>query len=118
MHQLSLERRTGYGYETDIEGALKATELRFHQVIEQTTADSKSEKVISLDELAENARKIIEAQDELGRWVVHQDKFRKEVQGKRWNGEYRTEDRISSALFNHSVETLCQFLEMYKNSTK
>ena len=68
-----------------------------------------------LNELTTNVQKIIKSQDKKGRWIVHEDKFRKQVTGKRWNGEYRLEDRISSALFNSNVEVLCKFLESYKS---
>lgn len=114
LHQLSLERSTGYGYETDIEDALAAAELRFQQVSGQVEVAPKPDPDVAIKELAANVKKIIEDQDNVGRWVVKKDKFRKEVKGKRWNGEYRIEDRISSALFNHNVGVLCEYLELYK----
>ena len=114
LHHLSLERRTGYGYETDLEERLSAAELRFKQVTSLATVAPKPGQKATAQELAPNVQEIIKNQDELGRWIVHQDQFRKQVQGKRWNGEYRTEDRISSALFNKNVEVLCEFLEAYK----
>jgi hypothetical protein len=115
LHQLSLERRTGYGYETDLTDALAAVELRFQQASGQAAATPDIDQEATIEELAADVREIIKSQDKLGRWVVHQDQFRKEVRGKRWNGEYREEDRISSALFNHNVGVLCEFLELYKN---
>ena len=114
LQLLSLERRTGYGYEVDLNKALATVELRFLQVTGQETATKKSNQEINIEELAANVREIIRTQDNLGRWIVFQDKFRKEVEGKTWDGEYRVEDRISSALFNHNVEVLCTFLETYK----
>ncbi len=116
VEQLSLERSTGYGYETDIKEALDAVELRFKQVSDPTTSAPKVDPMTALKDLAANAREIIKNQDKLGRWIVHQDRFRKQVQGKRWDGEYRLEDRISSALFNHNVGVLCEFLEVYRIS--
>jgi len=68
--------------------------------------------------LAESVEKIIENQDEQGRWVVHNDKFRKGTPGYKWQGEYRYEDRISSALFNRNVAVLCEFLELVNNGTQ
>ncbi|MCP3932729.1 MAG: hypothetical protein GY705_26965 [Bacteroidetes bacterium] len=114
LHQLSLERSTGYGYEVDIEEALAEAESRFDQTSDFTTADPKPDRVSTKKQLAPNVRKIIQSQDKTGRWIVHQDKFRKEVFGKRWNGEYRIEDRISTALFNHNMKVLCTFLEACK----
>lgn len=113
LHQLSLERRTGYGYETDLTNALNAVELRFQKVSNRVSATEKINRNNEIKKLTTDVRQIIKEQDTLGRWIVHQDKFRKEVQGRRWNGEYRTEDRISSALFNRNVEIICNFLELY-----
>lgn len=115
LHQLSLERSTGYGYEVNLKEALDAVELRFQQVSDQTAAAPEFDQETTLKELAANVREIIKNQDKLGRWIVHQDQFRKQVQGKRWDGEYRVEDRISSALFNQNVRALCEFLELYKH---
>jgi len=115
LQQLSLERSTGYNYEVNLKEALDAVELRFHQVSDQAIAASKFDTATKLIELAADVLKIIEDQDKMGRWIVHQDQFRKEVEGKIWNGEYRIEDRISSALFNRNVGVLCAFLEAYKS---
>jgi len=115
LHQLSLERRTGYGYEVNLEKALAEVELRFQQVSNQTVSAPEIDKESTIKKIAANVREIIKSQDKMGRWIVHQDQFRKEVRGKRWNGEYRIEDRISSALFNENVEALCEFLEAYKS---
>jgi len=117
LHQLSLERSTGYGYEMDLKEALDAAELRFLQVSDRVDAAQKPDQEAMINELAANVREIIKNQDKMGRWIVHQDQFRKEVRGKRWNGEYRVEDRISSALFNHHVGVLCEFLEMYNDQS-
>ena len=116
LHQLSLERRTGYGYETDIKEALEAVEIRYMQVIGQVEKAPENHGT-KLNELAASVLNIINSQDDMGRWIVHDDKFRKEVQGNKWNGEYRVEDRISSALFNQSIGILCTFLEEYRNFT-
>jgi len=116
VQQLSLERRTGYGYEVDLSNAIEAAEKRFQQVSNPDSNGPKAEQP-SLNELAANAKKIIQNQDDLGRWVVHNDKFRKEISVQKWNGEYRVEDRISSALFNRNVDALCDFLEAYKSSS-
>jgi hypothetical protein len=115
LHKLSLERRTGYGYETDLIESLKAVELRFQQVKDKITTPSKYEDEAYVADLIKMTRGVIDAQDKQGRWVVHQDKFRKEISVQKWNGEYRVEDRISSALFNNNLTVLCEFLEFYKN---
>ena len=115
VQQLSLERSTGYGYETDIKHALDAAEKRYLQIIGQAPEDPKPEPAIVINQLAVDVQEIIKNQDELGRWIVNNDKFRKEIQGNSWNGEYRIEDRISSALFNKNVEVLCKFIDTYKD---
>jgi len=114
VQQLSLERSTGYGYEVDIQTALDAVELCFLQVSDQADAVPEPDQEKAINELAVDVREIISNQDNMGRWIDYNDQFRKEVQGKRWNGEYRIEDRISSALFNHNLGVLCEFLEVYK----
>lgn len=115
VKELSLERSTGYGYETDIQDALNAAELRYLQAMGKAPETPTPDQTTAIKELAEIVQDIIKNQDEKGRWIVHQDKFRKEVPCKRWNGEYRIEDRISSALFNRNAGVLCEFLEMYED---
>jgi Pectic acid lyase len=113
VEQLSLERRTGYGYETDLQDALEAVELRYQQVIDKTAEAPKPEQATTIQEQVFAVRGIINSQDKSGRWIVYQDKFRKDGLGGKWNGEYRIEDRISSALFNKNVAVLCEFLEKH-----
>jgi len=115
LQQLSLERRTGYAYEVNLQEALEAVELRLYHVTNPDIAHPEIDMEVKLIELAADVREIIKNQDKMGRWIVHQDQFRKEVQGKVWNGEYRIEDRISSSLFNRNVGVLCAFLEAYKD---
>lgn len=114
MDELSLERSSGYGYETDIKAALGAAELRYLQAIGKVETKSKPDVSNAIKELSSNVHTIINSQDEKGRWVSYQEKFKKQGRGM-WNGEYRVEDRISSALFNKNVGALCEFLEMYKD---
>jgi len=114
VEQLSLERSTGYGYENDIKDALDKAENRYLQVTDQIEEAPKPTPANVVNQLADNVQEIIKRQDDLGRWIVSQDRFRKEVPGT-WNGEYRIEDRISSAVFNHNVDVLCRFLKAYKS---
>jgi len=119
---LSLERRTGYGYQVNLEGRLSALKTRYASVLELEAKafpaelpdnSSIQDKQKRLDTLAKQVRAIVDAQDPSGRWITHQDKFRKEISVQKWKGEYRIEDRISSAVFNQQVNTLCEFLELY-----
>ncbi len=113
LQDLSLERRTGYGYETDLQEALEAAELRFQQISHPGDAAMKQDQEPGMKELEEKVRQIIQDQDKSGRWIAQRDKFRKQFQDRKWDGEYRVEDRISSALFNYNVALLCEFLERY-----
>lgn len=114
LHQLSLERRTGYGYENNLSGMLEQTENRYLEAIGQLQKVPGKQAEELLKELFPKVQEIIQTQDELGRWIVHQNKFRKEISVQKWNGEYRVENRISCALFNRNVELLCEFLKLYK----
>ena len=114
VQELSLERRTGYGYEVDLGKALETVDKRFQQVNNPENTNAKTDQP-SLDELAGNAKEVVQNQDDMGRWVVRDDKFRRDISVQKWNGEYRIEDRISSALFNRNINMLCDFLESYKS---
>jgi hypothetical protein len=114
LQELSLERSTGYGYEVNLQYALDKAEIRYLQVSDPAFKVPEADKEAVLNNLAIEVSEIIKAQDHMGRWIVHQDQFRKEVRGRRWDGEYRVEDRISTALFNQNVAILCEFLELYE----
>jgi hypothetical protein len=93
---------------------LDATEQLYLQAIGKVPKPEKPKADEMLKELAPKVQEILKNQDEQGRWIVKNDKFRKGTPGYQWNGEYRYEDRISSALFNQNVAVLCEFLELYK----
>lgn len=121
LEELSLERRTGYSYEQDLSAPLAAARSRFEGIAEASFAafpasesapPSREALLAKRESLAASVREIIAAQDAQGRWISVQDRFRKEVPGQIWNGEYRTEDRISSAVFNRNVGVLCAFLAL------
>ena len=120
IEELSLERRTGYGYQIDIAEALMAAEHRFNQLTGTSGSDDsrarrKASGKTELDRLKSEVKEILQAMDAQGRWIVEDDKFRAETPDQRWNGEYRFEDRISSALFNRNIAALCAFLEKHKS---
>lgn len=116
LEELSLERRTGYGYENDLRQALQDVKDRFYEIRDMSIGTFphrvKSKKQVNQDALMLRIKEIIASQDELGRWISYKDKFRKRVPGERWNGAYRFEDRISSEVFNTHVATLCEFIEL------
>lgn len=111
LEELSLERRTGYGYEVDISEKLKSVEILYHKYLSSGVSEEGPKVEKDFQQLFDEVKEIIATQDESGRWIVKKDKFRKNDPGYNWNGEYRFEDRISSALFNHNVGVLCEFLE-------
>ncbi len=122
--ELSLERRTGYGYEQDLSERLEQVTKRFEEVSrlgrgevpqEERNTPEKAEIIERLSELESELNEVVDSQDQMGRWVVRNDRYRKIVPGKSWTGEYETKDRISSALFNRNVGLLCEFLELLES---
>ncbi|MCB0631750.1 MAG: pectate lyase [Saprospiraceae bacterium] len=115
LEQLSLERRSGYAYEVDLSGALARAEARYQVLIQGgETSPGETAAENDMEELVARVQQIIQVQDEEGRWVARQNRFRRDLPVAEWNGEYRVEDRISSALFNYNVSVLCMFLERYR----
>ncbi len=120
VEELSLERRTGYGYETDLTAALENARARFEMVRDlpinhfpyQHNPEDKAQQQMRSRELEPILIKVMKAQDNQGRWIVRADQFRRHMPAQKWDGEYRREDRISSALFNDNVALLCEYLEL------
>ena len=119
--ELSLERRTGYGYEVDLFERLLAAKARYQEVIDlgadgylkkENTRPSQSSIKKRLAALAPQVRRILAAQDEQGRWLTKNDRFKKHTPGKRWNGEYEVMDRISSRVFINNINVLCEFVRL------
>ncbi len=116
--ELSEERRTGYGYEVDITASLSAAQDRFERIGSSDISEFPSLDPSRANKLDNEERKRLEKevvqilanQDELGRWVSYQDRFKVSEPGKRWSGDYRLADRISSKVFNDHIATLCQYL--------
>ena len=121
---LSVERRTGYGYENDLSRGLEAVIKRFNEVkelgrekyLEKTNKPlTNAEKIEKLKGLEPDVRKIISSMDEKGRWIS-KDKYRFRTPGQRgWTGEYKVRDRISSRLFNSNINQLCDYIELAKS---
>lgn len=119
--ELSTERRTGYGYEQDLSQSLQQAEQRFERIKalgrdqflqEQNRALSKQEISAKIKALEPIVQKITASQDELGRWITKNERYKKNVIGALWNGEYVVKDRISSAVFNKNVGILCEFIKL------
>jgi hypothetical protein len=58
---------------------------------------------------------IIAAQDKRGRWITHNDRYKKRIPGRLWDGEYEVRDRLSSAVFIGNVDKLCRFLKLFQD---
>lgn len=121
VDELSIERRTGYGYEVNLYERLLATKERFEvvqdkgasaylEVLNAPLSDQEREK--QFQERAPGVQKIISSLDEQGRWITTNDRFKKYTPDYRWNGEYEIKDRISSAVFINNVNELCDFIEL------
>lgn len=111
--ELHIERRTGYGYETDLSGRLEQVKRRFAGIKDKQAKESPRVDRGSLERLVPKIKAVVKAQDGQGRWINRNDRFKRQVKGKRWNGEYDVKDRISSAVFIRNVNRLCEFLEYY-----
>ncbi len=125
---LHLERRTGYAYETNLESAIEAGEIRYLKAINLEYEDfkqyespvlSKSEIAERLMELSSAVMEILETQDPSGAWITPNDRFKTSMpKGVRWNGQYTVMDRISSAVFNQNTAILCEYIELSKQLEK
>ncbi|MCK5456071.1 MAG: hypothetical protein KAI45_03025, partial [Melioribacteraceae bacterium] len=122
LEELSLERRTGYGYETDLESKLEAVITKFEKVQrigakrfleEKNRPLTNAELMSELESIKPQIMEIMKSQDAKGRWVTKNDRYRKEILHTKWNGEYIIKDRVKSSEFNSNVNMLCYYLELY-----
>jgi hypothetical protein len=117
---LSPERFTGYGYESDLTDLLNKTTERYKNVIVKENKSNTSlpekpfreELLKQKSELEDSVIIIISSQDEMGRWITKNDKYKKTIPKKKWNGQYIIKDRISSAVFNKYINTLCNYIRV------
>jgi hypothetical protein len=122
LEDLHPERRTGYGYQSDLQSLLEESTIRYEKALklgnkglwkEEYPVLTKEQIEKRLKDISTNVRKILEEQDKSGAWITKNDKFKKKMpSGERWNGQYLTMDRISSSVFNKNVAILCEFLEL------
>lgn len=109
MADLSLERRTGYGYETDLAEALEKARERMKHL--RMGSESTEPAGTRSGQLLAQAIHAIETLDETGRWITRGDNYKVYRQGETWDGEYAVSDRLSSAVFIENVDLLCDFLD-------
>ncbi|MBN2007871.1 hypothetical protein JW960_00840 [candidate division KSB1 bacterium] len=112
VKELHVERSTGYGYETDISVELAMAKRQFSDLQKGEKRKSTSKwPELSDEELTKRVKKIIKLQDNLGRWVTKDDRFKNIKPGIRWDDEYIVMDRISGHVFNRNMNLLCEYLE-------
>ncbi|MCB1121138.1 MAG: hypothetical protein KJT03_06300 [Verrucomicrobiae bacterium] len=115
--ELSTDRRYGYGYETDLSAGLEKAKKRFDslwnrgQDLDDGNNPMNKEWFMNLER---RVKEIIDAQDSKGRWVTEKDRFKKRIPGQRWNGEYVEMDRISSRVFIDNIETLADYVDIFR----
>ncbi|MEQ8336521.1 MAG: pectate lyase [Cyclobacteriaceae bacterium] len=124
VDDLHVERRTGYGYETDISAQIERGTKRYNMAMELSREDlmkaedpplTKAKVSERLAELEGQVAEILETQDKNGAWVTKNDRFKRTMpRGVRWNGEYDEMDRVSSAVFNQNVAILSEYIELSK----
>ncbi|XOV91382.1 MAG: pectate lyase [Bacteroidota bacterium] len=120
--ELHPERRTGYGYETNIASQIERGTKRYQMAIElgreglmkaENPPLTKESVTSRLAELEEQVNQILNSQESNGAWITKDDRFKRDMpRGVRWNGEYDVMDRISSGVFNRNVEVLCEYIEL------
>lgn len=109
--ELHIERRTGYGYETDLSELIEQVRQRFDSIRNEKTESSSQDSDKALRQMIPTVRAIMDAQDKQGRWITRNDRYKRYTPDVRWNGEYETLDRISSEVFNTNIRLLCRFLD-------
>jgi len=121
FEELSLDRRTGYAYEIELEDNLEAVSAKFKKVQEigakrfleeKDLPLTNTELVNELELIKPQTMEIIKSQDAEGRWITKNDPYRKEILRTKWNGEYIIKDRVKSSTFNVNVNMLCYYLEL------
>lgn len=125
---LSLERRTGYGYQIDVASRLAAATQRYEKALrlsraallqEENAQPTREEITRRLAALEKQVQRIIAAQEPSGAWITRNDRFKSAPpKGERWNGQYSVMDRISSGVFNRNVAVLCDYLELSAQAEK
>jgi hypothetical protein len=122
LEDLHPERRTGYGYQSDLQSLLEKSTIRYEKALklgneglwkEEYPVLTKEQLEKRVEEMSSDVKTVIEEQEKSGAWITKNDKFKKKMpRGERWNGQYLTMDRISSSVFNKNVATLCEFMEL------
>ena len=124
IEDLHPERRTGYGYQSDLQLLLEKSTIRYEKALKLGNKDlwkaehhlrTKEQLSMRLEEITGDVRKILEDQEKSGAWITKEDRFKKKMpSGERWNGQYLMMDRISSSIFNENIATLSEYIALSK----
>ncbi|MDO6435796.1 pectate lyase [Cyclobacterium sp. 1_MG-2023] len=128
LEDLHPERRTGYGYQTDLQARLEASTARYDKAMTlgykdllkgQEGLQTKEVVAKRLEEISSKVIQIIDEQEKSGAWITKNDTFKKRMpSGVRWNGQYLTMDRISSEVFNNHISLLTTYIELSNQLNK
>ncbi|MBI0397502.1 pectate lyase [Cyclobacterium marinum] len=126
LEDLHPERRTGYGYQSDLQARLEASTARYEKAIDLTVEalikeglQTKEEVAKRLEEINPQVIQIINEQENTGAWITKNDTFKKRMpDGVRWNGQYLTMDRISSEVFNKNISLLTTYIDLNNQLNK
>ena len=123
LEDLHPERRTGYGYQSDLQARLEASTSRYEKAITleynnllkaEKGLQTKEEIAKRLEEISSKVIQIIGEQEKSGAWITKNDTFKKRMpDGVRWNGQYLTMDRISSQVFNNNINLLTTYIDLW-----
>lgn len=87
LEDLHPERRTGYGYQSDLQARLEASTARYEKAIGLTAEalikeglQTKEEVAKRLEEISPQVIQIINEQENTGAWITKNDTFKKECQ--------------------------------------
>lgn len=96
IDDLHPERRTGYGYQSDLQLLLEKSTIRYEKALKLGNKDlwkaehhlrTKEQPSMRLEVISVDVRKILEDQEKSGAWITKEDRFKKKMpSGERWNG--------------------------------
>ena len=84
---------------------------------EKDKPHSRNKKIDKLKSMETAVIDIISSQDEMGRWIVKNDRFKSRVSSSTWkrDGPWIVADRIRSGDFVNNVNLLCDYIELAKS---
>ena len=115
--ELSVERRKKYGYEQQLDYMINPAKELYEAILAKKdikSVDGFFERKISDQDLVKLVKNIISTQDDEGRWISKDDRYRNIKKGEMWDGTFSKEDRISSSIFIRNIKILSEYIEKHK----